>query len=64
MYVEEVAFNIILRLHSTAYSRTKNFTTNTFLELLKKKKTFKNFSNFKKKTLQNRLFSLRLQVCS
>ena len=51
MYVEEVAFNIILRLHSTAYSRTKNFTTNTFLELLKKKKTFKNFSNFKKKNL-------------
>ena len=40
MYVEKVAFNIILRLHSTAYSRTKNFTTNTFLELLKKKKIF------------------------
>ena len=39
MYVIEFPFDKIVRLHSTAY-QMKNSTTNTFLEVLKKKKMF------------------------
>ena len=35
----EVSFNKIVRLHSTAYYRIENTTTDTFLEVLRKEKT-------------------------
>ena len=69
MYVIEFTFNKIFRLHSTAYYRIKNSTTDTSLEVLRKEKIFRNcfeneFRNFHKKPLQNDPFSLTLPVCS
>ena len=58
MYVIEFSLNKIARLHSTVYSRIKNSTTNTFLEVLRKEKKFEDLNIFTKKPLQSIPFSL------
>ena len=59
MYVTEFPCNKIVRLHSTAYYRIKNY-----LEVLRKEKTFQYVVIFKKlkKPLQIGPFSLTLPI--
>ena len=51
-YVGESALDKFVRLQSTPY-RTKNFTTDTFLEVIRKERVSWNFEKFKKTFVQN-----------
>ena len=63
-YVVKFPFNIISQQQSAEYNRTKNSTTDAFMEVLRKQWIFQNFLNSRSKLCKTIPFSLTLQAYS